>query len=65
MKRWLIPKLRATDKRSDKLRRDSFEVDAVCVIRRMPITDSGACRSPIPAHADRRFRPCRSPETLA
>ncbi len=23
-----------------------------CVIRRMPITDSGACRSPIPAHAD-------------
>src|SRR3990172_9917707 len=27
-----------------------------CVIRGMPITDSGACRSPIPAHADHRFR---------
>jgi hypothetical protein len=32
-----------------------------CVIRRIPIADSGAFRSPIPAHSDRRFRPFRSP----
>jgi hypothetical protein len=36
-----------------------------CVIRPMPIADSDACRSLIPAYADHRFRPCRSPETLA
>jgi hypothetical protein len=27
-----------------------------CVFRPMPITDSGACRSPIPADADHRFQ---------
>ncbi len=27
-----------------------------CVIRAMPITDSEACRSPIPEHIDRGFR---------
>lgn len=32
-----------------------------CVFRPKPITDSGPSRSPIPAHADHRFRPCRSP----
>ena len=31
-----------------------------CIIRTMPITNSGACRSLIPGHADHRFRPCRS-----
>jgi hypothetical protein len=29
---------------------------ALCVFRPMPITDSGACRSPIPADADHRFQ---------
>jgi len=33
-----------------------------CVIRGMPITDSGACRSLIPGHADHSIRACRSPE---
>jgi hypothetical protein len=27
-----------------------------CVIRAMPISDSGVCRSPIPGHADHYFR---------
>ena len=30
--------------------------EAQCVHRSMPITDSGACRSPIPVEADHRFR---------
>jgi hypothetical protein len=32
-----------------------------CVFRAKPITDSDASRSPIPRHADRGFRGCRSP----
>src|SRR5216684_1348012 len=31
-----------------------------CVFRPMPITDSGACRSPIPVHADHDSGACRS-----
>jgi hypothetical protein len=33
---------------------------ANCIIRVMPIRNSGTCRSPIPLDADQRFRPCRS-----
>jgi len=34
----------------------TFEGEYFCVIRAMPITESGASRSPIPAHGDHPIR---------
>ena len=51
-----VSKMAATYRRCVDALRDELGVEPSeqtrCVIRRMPIADSGACRSPIPAHAD-------------